>query len=102
MHLEVRVTQAQRLIHLVALARFTGIRTVDLAVDGHPLVQAFRVEHHVIHLLGRRRDVDLGLHLSSLILHVAQCPFDGRLEAVQAYAEHGGGIVVAREQVVFE
>src|SRR6478609_4292714 len=61
-HFEVRVTQAQGLVHLVPLAWFTGIRTIDLAVNRHPLVQPVRVQHHLIHLLGWSVDVDGGAH----------------------------------------
>ena len=83
--------------------RFTGIGAIDLAVDRHPLVQSLGVEHHVIDGVGRSRDVDLCADFTHPpLLHITQRPFDGGFEAVQAHAERGRRIAVARQQVVFE
>src|SRR3954447_9395938 len=64
MHLEIGMAQAQCLIHVKALARLAGVSFVDLAVDGHPLVQAPWIEHQVIHPLRWSGDLDVRADLT--------------------------------------
>src|SRR3954468_13511891 len=65
-HLEIGVAQTQCLVHHEALARRAVVHPVDPAVDGHPFVQPRRVEHHVIHLVRGRVDLDGRPHLAHL------------------------------------